>query len=145
MGLRICFRKAEDFVFLSTYMGNDFFRFRQFTVHQASAAMKVGVDSVLLGAWANIEGVSHVLDVGTGTGLLALMMAQRIPDAVIDAVEIDKETCRQALENVVGSPWAERIKIICDDFRNFANQCGDRYDLIICNPPFFTASFNLAR
>ena len=129
-------------------MGKDFFRFKQFTVRQSGAAMKVGVDSVLLGAWACVDHLSFVtgspslriLDVGAGTGLLALMMAQRYPDAVIDAVEIDREAYRQASENVADSPWCPRIRVICDDFINFSENCPFHYDLIISNPPYFTAS-----
>lgn len=102
--------------------------------------MKVGVDSVLLGSWADVGNARRILDVGTGTGLLALMAAQRKPDAVIDAVEIDENACRQARLNVAESPWPERICVICDDVRDYADRCSVRYDLIISNPPFFTAS-----
>ncbi len=121
-------------------MGNDFFRFKQFIVRQGSAAMKVGVDGVLLGAWANTEHTDRILDVGTGTGLLALMLAQRTTGTVIDAMEIDLDACRQATENVTESPWAERIQVTCVDFRNFVNHCPFRYNLIVCNPPYFIAS-----
>lgn len=133
-------------------MGNDYFRFKQFTVTQTSTAMKVGVDSVLLGAWADTNHVRHILDIGCGTGLLALMLAQRISGANIDAVEIDEASCLQAQQNVANSPWKERIHVFCDDFRNFAGKCDVRYDLLISNPPFFIASLksidakrNLAR
>ena len=121
-------------------MGNDFFRFKQFAVRQGGAAMKVGVDSVLLGAWADAGSAARILDVGAGTGLLALMMAQRYPDAMIDAVEIDNETYRQACENVANSPWHSRIRVDCDDFFHYAEHCSFRYDMIISNPPYFTAS-----
>ena len=132
-------------------MGCDFIRFKQFIIKQRNAAMKVGVDSVLLGAWAcaddsllktqvNIAKQIGILDVGTGTGLLALMMAQRFPNAVIDAVEIDVETYLQAIENVANSPWNNRIQLICDDFDNYAEYCYHLYNIIICNPPYFTAS-----
>jgi len=121
-------------------MGNDFFRFRQFTVMQGGAAMKVGVDSVLLGAWACVDHATRILDVGAGTGLLALMMAQRYPGAMIDAVEIDSAACQQAIENVTNSTWSNRIRVICDDFVQYVEQCPSRYDLIISNPPYFTAS-----
>jgi len=129
-------------------MGNDFFRFKQFTIRQGGAAMKVGVDSVLLGAWACTDHTSflashsslRILDVGAGTGLLALMAAQRYPDAAIDAVEIDMDACRQATDNVANSPWSSHIRVICDDFINYAKHCPLRYDLIISNPPYFTAS-----
>ena len=122
-------------------MSKDFFRFKQFVVRQSSAAMKVGVDSVLLGAWACADHPPlRLLDVGAGTGLLALMVAQRYPDAAIDAVEIDNETCLQAVENIADSPWNNRIRIICDDFINYAEHCPLRYDLIISNPPYFKTS-----
>ena len=122
-------------------MGNDFFRFKQFIVRQGGAAMKVGVDSVLLGAWVSPDHAFRILDVGTGTGLLALMMAQRYPDAVIDAVEIDHDAYQQALENIAESPWNHRIRVFCNDFVNYAEHCPDRYELIISNPPYFTDSF----
>ena len=121
-------------------MGNDFFRFKQFTVGQGGAAMKVGVDSVLLGAWVGTGKASRILDVGSGTGLLALMMAQRCPDAAIDAVEIDGDAHRQAVENVANSPWENRIRLFCEDFFDFAEHCITRYDLLVSNPPYFTAS-----
>ena len=121
-------------------MGNNFFRFKQFTVSQGGAAMKVGVDSVLLGAWVDVDSATRILDTGSGTGLLALMMAQRYPDAVIDAVEIDEDAHQQAIENVTNSPWSNRIRLCCNDFFDFADNCPSRYDLIISNPPYFTAS-----
>ena len=121
-------------------MGNDFFRFKQFVVRQEGASMKVGVDSVLLGAWAETDHVSRILDVGAGTGLLALMMAQRYPEALIDAVEIDQEACQQAVENLENSVWNSRLRVICADFADFVEDCTFRYDMIISNPPYFTAS-----
>ncbi|MDR0814393.1 MAG: tRNA1(Val) (adenine(37)-N6)-methyltransferase [Bacteroidales bacterium] len=123
-------------------MSNDFFRFKQFTIRQSQAAMKVGVDSVLLGAWADVSQANRVLDIGTGTGLLALMLAQRIatPDAQIDAVEIDANACSQARENVAASAWSGQINIYCDDFRHFAAHTHQHYDLIISNPPYFSNS-----
>jgi tRNA1Val (adenine37-N6)-methyltransferase len=102
--------------------------------------MKVGVDSVLLGAWADVSRAARILDVGTGTGLLALMLAQRNATASIEAVEIDRTACLQARQNVADSPWPNRIRIICDDFRDFARQGATGYDLIISNPPYFTNS-----
>ncbi|MDR2847966.1 MAG: methyltransferase [Bacteroidales bacterium] len=123
-------------------MSNDFFHFKQFTVHQSQAAMKVGVDSVLLGAWADVSRANKALDVGTGTGLLALMLAQRIatPDAQIDAVEIDAGACLQARNNVVNSVWRGQINIHCADFRQFACHATQQYDLIVSNPPYFSNS-----
>ena len=125
-------------------MGADFFRFKQFIIKQSDAGMKVGVDSVLLGAWVIPDSSLHILDVGSGTGLLALMMAQRFPDAIIDAVEIDGDAHNQAIENVENSIWNSRVRLICDDFINYAENCPSRYNLIICNPPYFTASLKSA-
>ena len=103
--------------------------------------MKVGTDGVLLGAWASVPGPgSRVLDVGTGTGLIALMMAQRTRDVWVDAIEIDPSSARQANENIQNSPWKDRMNCIHSSFQDYASQCKYQYDLIICNPPFFSAS-----
>jgi len=122
-------------------MPNTWFRFKQFTIQQEQAAMKVGTDGVLLGAWASVPGPgSRVLDVGTGTGLIALMIAQRSRDVWVDALEIDPSSARQANENIRNSPWKERMNCIHSSFQDYASQCKNQYDLIICNPPFFSAS-----
>ena len=103
--------------------------------------MKVGTDGVLLGAWASVpEPGSRVLDVGTGTGLIALMIAQRTRDVWVDALEIDPSSARQANENIQNSPWKDRMNCIHSSFQDYASQCKYQYDLIICNPPFFSAS-----
>ncbi len=121
--------------FAAFIMANDFFRFKQFTVFQSQCAMKVGTDGTLLGAWA--RGGQRILDIGAGTGLLALMMAQRFPDAKVFGVEIDAQAARQAQENVAASPFSDRIVISCQDFR----QCVEgQYDTIVSNPPFFDQS-----
>ncbi|MGC9373947.1 MAG: tRNA1(Val) (adenine(37)-N6)-methyltransferase [Bacteroidales bacterium] len=120
-------------------MGNDYFKFKQFTVYQDQCAMKVGTDGVLLGAWANVENADRILDIGTGTGLIALMMAQR-SNATIDAVEIESNACEQAQENVNQSQWSKRIKIIHQSFQNFATETKTKYDLIVSNPPYFQNS-----
>lgn len=117
-------------------MPNDYFQFRQFTVHQERCAMKVGTDGVLLGAWADPGGVARILDVGTGTGLVALMLAQR-SEAFVDAVEIDRASADQAAENVRGSPWNHRIAMYTDTFQHFAQEPDRQYDLIVSNPPYF--------
>jgi tRNA1Val (adenine37-N6)-methyltransferase len=121
-------------------MANDFFNFKQFTVKQDKTAMKVGIDSVLLGSWTTVSGLEkNVLDIGTGTGLLALMMAQKIPNAKIIACEIDENACEQALENISASVWSERITVVNADIRTFT-QNSKGFDLIICNPPYFEKS-----
>lgn len=118
-------------------MSNDFFRFKQFTVHQADSAMKVGTDGVLLGAWHAIDGhPARILDVGTGTGLIALMLAQRFNDAQVTGVEIDSTAASEAQRNVAASQFAERIDIINAAFQDFQLQ-GQTFDLIVSNPPYF--------
>lgn len=103
--------------------------------------MKVGTDGVLLGAWASVPPPeSRVLDIGTGTGLIALMIAQRTGLARVDGLEIDPSSARQARENFQQSPWRERILCIQASFQEYFSRNMDLYDLIICNPPFFTAS-----
>lgn len=122
-------------------MPNTWFRFKQFTVEQEHAAMKVGTDGVLLGAWASLPAPqSRILDVGTGTGLIALMLAQRSPDVRVDALEIDPASARQAGINFLNSPWKERLNCIQISFQEYAKRTQTSYDQILCNPPFFTAS-----
>lgn len=100
--------------------------------------MKVGTDGVLLGAWANLQNASHLLDIGTGTGLIALMAAQKNPETTIDAIEIDTDAYGQAQENITSSPWAKRIRIYNISIFDFFPS--RKYDTIICNPPFFVHS-----
>ncbi len=98
-------------------MPNTWFHFKQFTIQQEHAAMKVGTDGVLLGAWASVPGPqSRVLDVGCGTGLIALMLAQRTEYVMVDALEIDPSSAKQALENFQNSPWKERVHCIQSSF-----------------------------
>jgi tRNA1Val (adenine37-N6)-methyltransferase len=117
-------------------MSNDYFQFRQFTVFHDKCSMKVTTDGVLLGAWADTENVEQALDAGTGSGLIALMIAQR-SEARIFAVEIDDNATLQACENAGCSPWKHRIHIHCDSFQHFALVGGKKYDLIVSNPPYF--------
>ena len=102
--------------------------------------MKVGTDGAVLGAWAHVEGARRVLDIGTGTGLLALMAAQRAPQAGIDAVEIDDEAAKQAGENVAASPFADRVRVHRMDVRRL--KASEAYDLILCNPPFYAGEMD---
>jgi len=120
-------------------MPNNYFKFKKFTINQDKCAMKVGTDGVLLGAWVNCENANSVFDIGTGTGLIALMIAQR-SKARIDAIEIDKVASEQAQENVMNSPWAEKINIEHKSLQDFLIHCDIKYDLIISNPPYFQNS-----
>ena len=120
-------------------MANDYFQFKQFVIHQNLCAMKVGTDGTLLGAWA--RGGHRILDIGTGTGLLALMMAQRYDDALVDAIDIDDGAYIQAKQNVEESPFSERIKVLNKSLQTFIKlQTDETYDAIVCNPPYFRHS-----
>lgn len=113
------------------------FQFRQFVVADDHCAMKVGTDGILLGAWARIEHSKHILDIGTGCGLLALMAAQRNPAAQIQSVESDIEASRQAGENFGQSRWPDRLRIWNLTIQEFASP-DSKFDSILCNPPFFS-------
>ncbi|MCD8185545.1 MAG: methyltransferase [Rikenellaceae bacterium] len=103
--------------------------------------MKVGTDGVLLGAWMRLSGTEErILDIGTGTGLLALMAAQRAPGARVSAVEIEPAAARQARLNFQASPWPERLSVHCLPIQEFAPPTGERFGHIVSNPPFFTRS-----
>ncbi len=117
---------------------NSYFQFKQFRIIQERSAMKVGVDGVLLGAWAVTSGANRMLDIGTGTGLIALMLAQKNASAQIDAIEIDRDACEEAAFNVQQSDWSDRIKLYCQSFQEFAAKTENKYDLIVSNPPFFS-------
>lgn len=121
-------------------MANDWFEFKQFKVFQGKSAMKVGTDGVLLGAWTAIEDQVDILDIGTGTGLLALMAAQKSKNSQIDAVEIDQLASEQAHENFLLSPWSKRLKVFNASIQDYTRQTDKTYDLIISNPPFFKPS-----
>jgi tRNA1Val (adenine37-N6)-methyltransferase len=114
------------------------FRFKQFSIAQDRCTMKVGTDGVLLGAWADAAGAASILDIGAGTGLIAIMLAQRAAAARIEAVEIDGEACSQALENIAATPWAERLHCHHASIQDFAKQSHHKFDLIVSNPPFFS-------
>lgn len=116
------------------------FRFKQFTIHQDRTAMKVCTDACVLGACADVAETSEIpvriLDIGTGTGLLALMAAQRNPLAIIDAVEVDEVAFSQAVENVANSPFSERVRVVHGRVQDFVPP--HPYDRILTNPPFYT-------
>lgn len=121
-------------------MSNNYFKFKQFTINQNLAAMKVGTDGVLLGAWTKIPQTGSVLDVGTGTALIALMLAQRNQNIKITALEIDEMAALDAKENVANSPWHSRIQVINNSLQKFTALTTNRYALIVSNPPFFNAT-----
>lgn len=121
-------------------MPNDYFQFQQFRIEQSQCAMKVSTDACLLGAAADLTSATHLLDIGTGTGLLALMAAQRHATLEIEAVEIDEAAAAQAAANAAGSPWAGRIQIKALSLAAYAATQPAPFSHIICNPPFFRQS-----
>ena len=129
------------------------FKFKQFTVHQDQCAMKVGTDGVLLGAWAPLgHSPETILDIGAGTGVVALMLAQRSTAQLIDAIEIDDKAYEQCVSNFEQSPWGDRLFCYHASVQEFALEIDDQYDLIVSNPPFYPEAYktpdkqrNLAR
>lgn len=122
----------------SNSLAKNGFTFKQFFIAHDRCAMKVGTDSIILAAWSGIESVARVLDIGSGSGLLAIMLAQRTAtEVLIDAVELDAIACQQARENVAASPWPKKIEIIEQDIVEYAQSSRRRYDLIVSNPPYF--------
>ncbi|MDR2928069.1 MAG: methyltransferase [Cytophagaceae bacterium] len=121
-------------------MSENRFQFKQFAIHQDKAAMKVGTDGVLLGAWTKTDDANRVLDVGTGTGLIALMIAQRNPQSLIDAIDVESSAYLQAKENIALSAWANRIEVHHITFQQFATTACKKFDLVVTNPPFFVNS-----
>ena len=111
------------------------FRFKHFTICDESTAMKVGTDGVLLGAWVDVAGDKRILDVGTGSGIIAIMAAQRNATAHITALDIDADAVAQAQANILATPWHERMMCKHIDIKEFAS--GDKFDHIISNPPYF--------
>ena len=117
-------------------MSETTFRFREFTVHQEKCAMKVGTDAVLLGSWINLGNAINILDIGTGTGVIALMLAQQ-STAVVDAIDIDEGAYQQARENFRISPWFMRMAVEKISLQDFVKTYPNRYDIIVSNPPYF--------
>lgn len=123
-------------------MSSQPFKFKQFSINQDKCAMKIGTDSVLLGAWANLNHNPYsILDIGAGTGVLALMLAQRSQAEVIDALEIDDETYEQCVANFEASPWSDRLFCYHASLVEFITEVEDEYDLIISNPPFYSEDY----
>jgi tRNA1Val (adenine37-N6)-methyltransferase len=124
------------------------FQFKQFSIQQDKCTMKVGTDGVLLGAWVAVENAQRILDIGTGTGLIAIMLGQRQPEAHIDGVEIDDLAFAQAQDNMRNAPWSNRLQAIHRSIQDYVEDTPAGYDLIVSNPPFFsggTFSFNQDR
>lgn len=127
------------YVILLPVMGREkVFRFKRFAVVNDRTAMKVGTDGVLLGAWCPVDGARRVLDVGTGCGVIALMVAQRNPVAIIDGIDIDLGAVEEAAHNFAASPWGDRLKAHDMDFNDMVDK--HAYDLIVSNPPYFIDS-----
>lgn len=116
------------------------FHFQKFSVRHAKSAMKVGIDSMLLGGWAPFKNPKTILDIGTGCGLLSLMMAQRFPGVEIMGVEMDPVACEETEGNFTRSPWSDRLKTIQGNALDLSGKFPGRFDAIISNPPFFTES-----
>lgn len=122
-------------------MGSDIFTFKQFCVQQRHSAMRVGTDGIILGSWVNVFGSEErVLDIGCGTGLLALMVAQRNQRATIDAIEIEPLAASEAALNCANSPWKSRMNVCEISLQEYAGTECDKYDLIVSNPPYFINS-----
>ncbi len=118
------------------------FKFKQFEVNQDQCAMKIGTDSVLLGAWTSIKNNPlSIVDIGAGTGILALILAQRCNAEIIDAIEIDANAYEQCVTNFEQSPWADRLFCYHAALNEFVAEIDQKYDLIICNPPFYTENY----
>ena len=117
-------------------MANNFFEFKHFKIEQDVAAMKVGTDSVLLGGWALADGDKRILDIGTGTGILALLLAQTT-NGPVHAIEINNEAAQQAKLNFENSKWSRRLNCYNQSIQKYSANCKTKYDLIISNPPYF--------
>ncbi|MFW7522574.1 tRNA1(Val) (adenine(37)-N6)-methyltransferase [Vibrio ostreicida] len=113
------------------------FTFKQFTIYGGYSGMPVSTDGVLLGAWHQSNHAQHILDIGTGTGLLSLMCAQRYQDCMVDAIDIDEQALQAAQRNFLASPWKERLSVLAGDVLTFPFE--KSYGAIICNPPYFTS------
>ncbi len=118
------------------------FTFKEFEVSQDQCAMKIGTDAVLLGAWTTIDKQPFsILDIGSGTGVLALMLAQRSQAELIDAIEIDDDAYEQCVSNLENSPWSDRLFCYHAALDEFVEEIEDKYDLIISNPPFYSEDY----
>ena len=126
-------------------MKNTLFRFKQFQIDQSKSAMKIGTDGVLLGAWTSVNRKPKIiLDIGSGTGLVALMLAQRTMNSTIKAIEIEEGAAFEAAANFQSSPWSDRLELIHADVLSYTQKSNETFDLIVSNPPFFTTPFKVS-
>lgn len=125
-------------------MSENLFRFKQFSCSHGRSSIKIGVDAVLTGAWADVSECSDILDVGTGCGVVALMCAQRNPEANVLAIDIHSDSIEEAADNFRASPWSGRLKAMEADFLSLSSQESHRFDLIVSNPPFFSSGISTA-
>lgn len=114
------------------------FQFKQFIIAHDQCAMKVGTDGVLLGAWADVTDAQKILDIGTGTGVIAIMLAQRTTDTLVHGIEIEEAAFQQAKDNMAQCKWTKRLEAIHEPIQDYAKWTDHEYDLIVSNPPFFT-------
>ena len=122
------------------------FQFKEFAVRQCDSAMKIGTDGVLLGAWSKVSpSAKKVLDIGTGTGLIALMLAQRFSHILVDAIELDQSAAAEASHNFFQSKWSNRLNCKAVSLQDFAMLVTNKYDHIICNPPFYQGTYAIAQ
>ena len=117
----------------------DIFRFKQFSISHTKSSMKIGTDAILLGSWTDVANTNTILDIGTGCGIIALMLAQR-SRAKVDAIDIDESSVEEASANFNSSPWNNRLRAIHSSLQDFQEKANTRYDLIVSNPPYFQNS-----
>lgn len=118
------------------------FEFKQFTIEQDRCAMKIGTDGVLLGAWVSVKNKPFsILDIGAGTGIIALQLAQRSKAEMVDAIEIDENAYEQCVDNFENSPWGDRLFCYHASLEEFVEEIEGKYDIVISNPPFYSEDY----
>jgi tRNA1Val (adenine37-N6)-methyltransferase len=117
---------------------NSVFRFKQFSIAQDKVTMKVGTDGVLLGGWCHVDGVQHTLDIGSGTGVIGLMVAQRSLGVHVVCIDVDQSAYEQCAQNISDSVWSDRMQSLHLSAQEYKKEESKKFDLIVSNPPFFT-------
>lgn len=117
---------------------SDVFKFKHFDICQDKCAMKVNTDAIILGAWSDLDGKKHVLDIGTGTGIIAIMLAQRNASITALGIEVDEMAFQQATANMVNAPYHDRLRCTHQSIQDYARDSSLKFDLIVSNPPFFS-------